>query len=111
MGLMGMFDDIQWPDGRRAQVKCLGCEMKLFTKGDTVHLMPTPRAGTVPEADVAPDSFQIAVNDGSFLTVRHGRLTEWDRRRQSGLTVLDNRGTTWSGDPATGAVLIPPVVE
>lgn len=40
MGLMGMFDDIQWPDGRRAQVKCFGCEMKLFTMGDTVRLMP-----------------------------------------------------------------------
>ena len=111
MGLMGMFDDIQWPDGRRAQVKCFGCEMKLFTKGDSVHLMPAPRAGTVPEANVAPDSFQIAVNDGSFLTVRDGLLAEWDGRRQSDIPVFDNWGTTWAGDPATGAVLIPLVVE
>lgn len=103
---VGMFDEVDWLDGRRVQVKCLGASMQYLTPGDRVNLVPSSRDGSDLPLPHVPD-FQIAVNNGTYITVLGGVLCHWDFYRREQLPVFDNRGEPWNGDVKKGAPVLP----
>ena len=102
-----MYDEVDWRDGRRAQVKCLGASMKHLKPGDRVQLAPTQLSSIGSAFLEAPSDFQIAMRDGTFITVVSGVLQSWDGLRRPTLPVVDNRGAEWDGEPSSAAPVIP----
>ena len=102
---MGMFDSVLLPSGRVAQIKCFGCGMGQVRVGDKVELVPRSRTGDDISWIPRPATFQVALDDGSFLTVLDGYLRVWDRQRRGDLPVVDSYGFPWSGE-ASAAVRV-----
>ena len=95
---MSMFDSVRLSGSEYVQLKCFGCHMTEFALGDAVTLIPRSRIGDDVSWIPAPATFQVALSDGSFLTVLDGRLRCRDRARRDGLPVVDSYGVPWSGD-------------
>ena len=100
---MGMFDTVVSNDGQSAQVKCFGSFMEVFELGSRVDLVPVKRLETDVLPSSLPESYQVAVNDGTFITVLGGEIVAWDSSNDPELMTVDNYGQPWSGDPRDGA--------
>jgi hypothetical protein len=103
---VGIYDSV-FSGERSGQVKCFGPCLTSYHLGSEVTLYRDPDqswapAGTV-QTGVMPDrNYQIAMNDGSFLTVVDGRLKFWDDVRRDELSIYDNYGYEWDGTPEFG---------
>lgn len=104
---MGMFDSVRLPSGRIAQVKCFGCGMTHVRIDDKVELVPRSRTGDDISWVPRPATFQVALDDGSFLTVVDGHLRACDQHRRGGLPVVDSYGFPWSGEASSAGRVLP----
>ena len=94
---MGMFDEVH-TGIRCGQTKALGKRGARYAPGDTVRCIPAPlndqefqlylRGGIAPVAD----TFQVAMHEGGYLTVRDAVLVGWDTQRDASLPLYDNVG-------------------
>lgn len=104
---MGMFDTVIGQAGEAAQVKCFGCRMVEISNGDRVELTPRSRIGDDVSWIPRPTTYQVALDDGSFLTVLDGYFRGWDRVRRGGLPVVDSYGVPWSGEAGSAGRVLP----
>ena len=102
-----MFDTVFGKVGEVAQVKCFGCLMAEIRIGDPAELTPRSRTGDDVSWIPRPTTFQVAMDDGSFLTVLDGHLRSWDRVRRGGLPVVDAYGVPWSGEAGSAGRVLP----
>lgn len=105
---MGTYDIVRSPAGEVAQVKCFGCLMTEIHIGEAVALVPRSRLGDDISWHPTPSTFQVALNNGAFLTILDGVLRYWDDARRDGLPLFDSYGVPWSGDPNRAGTVIPP---
>jgi hypothetical protein len=111
---VGAFDTVL-SSTREAQVKCFGRASKEYEIGSVVTLYeepPNERDEHRTCVELPERNYQVAMDDGSFLTVIHGRFRFWDEIRITDLPVFDRYGRAWDGSLDTAGFVDPtPLVE
>lgn len=110
-----MFDSIHtgWHCG---QVKCFGRTGRDYRPGDRVRLevasvyLPRERSLYDSLHEVRLDDFQVIMDKGLYLLVRHGRLIQVSARRDWRFAVIDNQGLPYDErvDILIGGGPVPP---